>query len=61
MYTGPFYYAFKEPLTKSHTIFISREMHHIFLAKKYNLFVQKTYIRFEKKESIAQQWEKDCN
>lgn len=49
MYTGSFYYAFKEPLIKSHTIFVGREMHHIFLAKKYTLFVQKRYIRFEKR------------
>lgn len=58
MHIGSFYYAFKEPLIKSHTAFVSREMHHIFLTKKYTLFVQKRYSRFEKKDSIAQQWEK---
>ena len=41
VYTGSFYYAFKEPLKKIRTIFVSKEMHHIFLAKRYTIFVHK--------------------
>lgn len=41
VYTGSFYYTFKEPLIKIHTIFVSKEMHHIFLAKGYTTFVRK--------------------
>lgn len=41
VYTGSFHYAFKEPLIKIHTIFVSKEMHHIFLAKRYTIFVCK--------------------
>lgn len=41
VYTGSFHYAFKEPLIKICTIFVSKEMHHIFLAKGYTTIVLK--------------------
>lgn len=41
VYTGSFCYAFKESLIKSHAIIASKEMCHIFLAKRYIVFVGK--------------------
>jgi len=41
VYTGSFYYAFKEPLIKIQTIFLGKEIHHIFLTKRYTIFVHK--------------------
>lgn len=41
VYIGSLYYAVKEPLIKIHTIFVSKEMHHIFLAKRYIIFIRK--------------------
>lgn len=34
VYTGSFYYLCKEPVVNIHTILVSIEMHHIFLAKR---------------------------
>lgn len=41
VYTGSFYCVFKEPLIKIRTVFVSIEMHHIFLAQRETIFVRK--------------------
>lgn len=41
LYTASFHYAFKEPLLKSHAIIARKEMYHIFLARRCNVFARK--------------------
>lgn len=65
VYTGSLHYAFKEPLIKIRTIFVSKKMHHIFLAKRYTIFVCRDTSGLRRKRALLNSrkkitsWEKN--
>lgn len=52
VYTGSFYYAFKESLIRSHAIIASKEMCHIFLAEIYRICWQRDIPHLRRRRAL---------